>query len=78
MGGTSGSVKVKTLMTILKNFMSLSQKRNAIRKGLVYELLNAQDTVLCCSAPTLFLQEQKKDIIIIIIITFRAEIRREE
>jgi hypothetical protein len=25
----------------------LESKRNAIRKGLVYELLNAQDTVLC-------------------------------
>ena len=33
-------------MTISRNFRSLS-RRNATRKGLVHELLNAQDTVLC-------------------------------
>jgi hypothetical protein len=31
----------------LKELQVLESKRNAIRKGLVYELLNAQDTVLC-------------------------------
>jgi hypothetical protein len=41
-GGTSGSVNVQT-----KALQDLESKTNAIRKGLVYELLNAQDTVLC-------------------------------
>jgi hypothetical protein len=30
-----------------KELQVIESKRNAIRKGLVYELLNAQDTVLC-------------------------------
>jgi hypothetical protein len=46
-GGTSGSVHVQTFNDNLKDFHVMKSKRNAIRKGLVYELLNAQDTVLC-------------------------------
>ena len=47
-GGTSGSVNVQTFNDNLKALEVLeSSKTNAIRKGLVYELLNAQDTVLC-------------------------------
>jgi hypothetical protein len=46
-GGTSGSVNVQILNDNLKELQVLESKRNAIRKGLVYELLNAQDTVLC-------------------------------
>ena len=46
-GGTSGSVNVQTFNDNLKALQVLESKRNAIRKGLVYELLNAQDTVLC-------------------------------
>jgi hypothetical protein len=37
----------KTLNDNLKELQVIASKRNAIRKGLVYELLNAQDTVLC-------------------------------
>jgi len=33
--------------TIVLRTQVLESKRNAIRKGLVYELLNVQDTVLC-------------------------------
>ena len=46
-GGTSGSVHALTLKDNLKELQVIESKRNAIRKGLVYELLNAQDTVLC-------------------------------
>jgi hypothetical protein len=31
----------------LKELQVIESQRNAIRKALVYELLNAQDTVLC-------------------------------
>ena len=47
MGDTSGSVNVQIFHDNLEKRQVLEQKRNAIRKGLVYELLNAQDTVLC-------------------------------
>ena len=46
-GGTNGSVHAQTLNDNLKKLQVIESKRNAIRKGLVYELLNAQDTVLC-------------------------------
>jgi uncharacterized lipoprotein len=46
-GGTSGSVNVQIFNDKLKELQVLESKRNAIRKGLVYALLNAQDTVLC-------------------------------
>jgi hypothetical protein len=46
-GGTSGSVHAQTLNDNLKELQVIESKRNAIRKGLVYELLNANDTVLC-------------------------------
>ena len=46
-GGTSGSVNVQIFNDNLKELQVLESKRNAIRKGLVYQLLNAQDTVLC-------------------------------
>ena len=46
-GGTSGSVHALALKDNLKELQVIESKRNAIRKGLVYELLNAQDTVLC-------------------------------
>ena len=37
----------QTLDDNLKDLQVIESKRNEIRKGLVYELLNAQDTVLC-------------------------------
>jgi len=46
-GGTSGSVHAQTLNDNLKELQVIESKRNSIRKGLVHELLNAQDTVLC-------------------------------
>ena len=46
-GGTSGSVHAQTLNDNLKELQVIKSNRNAIRKGLVFELLNAQDTVLC-------------------------------
>ena len=46
-GGTSGSMNVQIFNDNLEELQVLESKRNAIRKGLVYELLNAQDTVLC-------------------------------
>jgi hypothetical protein len=46
-GGTNGSVNVQIFNDNLKELQVLESKRNAIRKCLVYELLNAQDTVLC-------------------------------
>ena len=46
-GGTCGSVHVQTLNDNLRELGVLESKRNTIRRGLVHELLNAQDTVLC-------------------------------
>ncbi len=37
----------ETLNVNLKELKVIESKRNAIGKGLVYELLNAQDTLLC-------------------------------
>ena len=47
MGGTCGSVHAQTFNDNLKELGVVESKRNTIRKGLVHELLNAQDTVLC-------------------------------
>jgi hypothetical protein len=46
LGGTSGSVHVQTLKYNLEELQVIESKRIAVRKGLVYELLNAQGTVL--------------------------------
>jgi hypothetical protein len=46
-GATSGSLQVQTLNDNLKELQVIESKGNAIRKALVYELLNAKDTVLC-------------------------------
>jgi hypothetical protein len=46
-GGTCGSLHVQTLNNNLRELGVLESKRNTIRRGLVHELLNAQDTVLC-------------------------------
>ena len=46
-GGTCGSVHAQTFNDNLKELGVVESKRNTIRKGLVHELLNAQDTVLC-------------------------------
>jgi hypothetical protein len=46
-GGTCGSVHTQTFNNNLKVLGVVESKRNIIRKGLVHELLNAQDTVLC-------------------------------
>jgi hypothetical protein len=46
-GGTSGSVHAQTLNDNLKELQVIESKRNEIRKGLDYELINVQDTVLC-------------------------------
>jgi hypothetical protein len=46
-GGTCGSVHVQTFNGNLRELGVLESKRNAVRKGLVHELLNAQDKVLC-------------------------------
>jgi hypothetical protein len=40
-------VHAQTLNDSLSELQVIESKRNAIRKGLVYELLNAQDKVLC-------------------------------
>ena len=45
-GGTCESVHVQTLNNNLKELGVIESKRNTVRKGLVHELLNAQDTVL--------------------------------
>jgi hypothetical protein len=45
-GGTSGSVHAQTLNDNLRELQVIESNRNATRKGVVYELLNAQDTVL--------------------------------
>jgi hypothetical protein len=46
-GGTCGSVHAQTFNNNLKELELVESKRNTVRKGLVHELLNAQDTVLC-------------------------------
>jgi hypothetical protein len=46
-GGTCGSVHAQTLNNNLKELGVVESKRNTVRKGLVHEFLNAQDTVLC-------------------------------
>ncbi len=46
-GGTCGSVHVQTLNNNLRELGVVESKRITIRRGLVHELLNAQDTVLC-------------------------------
>jgi hypothetical protein len=46
-GGTSGSVNVQIFNDNLTELQVLESKRNAISKGLVYELPNTQDMVLC-------------------------------
>jgi hypothetical protein len=46
-GGTSGSMHAQTLDDNLKELQVIESKRNEIRKGLDYELINVQDTVLC-------------------------------
>jgi hypothetical protein len=46
-GGTCGSVNVKTFNDNMNELHVIESKRNVIRKGLAFELLNAQDTVLC-------------------------------
>jgi hypothetical protein len=45
--GTCGSVHAQTFNNNLKELGVVESKRNTIWKGLVHELLNAQDTVLC-------------------------------
>ena len=46
-GGTCGSVNARALNQNLKELQVLGSKHDTIRKGLVYELLSAQDKVLC-------------------------------
>ena len=46
-GGTCGSVNARALSQNLKELQVLGSKHDTIRKGLVYELLSAQDKVLC-------------------------------
>jgi hypothetical protein len=46
-GGTSGSASVQIFNDNLNELQVFVSKRSAIRKGLVYESLNAQDTLLC-------------------------------
>ena len=46
-GGTGGSVHAQSFNYSLKELEVVESKRNTIRKGLVPELLNTQDTVLC-------------------------------
>jgi hypothetical protein len=47
-GGTCGSVHAQTFCNNnLKELGVVESKRNTVRKGLVHELLHAQDTVLC-------------------------------
>jgi hypothetical protein len=45
--GTSGSRNMKTFNDNIQELQVIESKRNAIRKGLAFELLNAQETVLC-------------------------------
>ena len=47
-GGTCGSVHAQTFNDNLKELGVVESKRKTVRTvGLVYELLNAQNTVLC-------------------------------
>jgi len=46
-GGACGSVHVQTFNNNLKELGVIDSKRGTIRKGMVHELLYAQDTVLC-------------------------------
>jgi len=46
-GGTCGSVNEMALRKTLKELQVLGRMHDTIRKGLVYELLSAQDKVLC-------------------------------
>ena len=46
-GGTCGSVNARALSQNLKELQVIGSKHDTIRKGLVYELLSAQDKVLC-------------------------------
>ena len=46
-GGTSGSVSVQIFNDNLNELQVFVSMRSAIRNGLGYELLNAQDTLLC-------------------------------
>jgi hypothetical protein len=61
---SDGSVLAQTLNDNLKELQVLESKRNAIRKGLVYDLLNPQDTILCSCFGSVFV--------------FRAEVGRAE
>ena len=45
--GTCESVHVQTFNNNLQDLGVVESKRNTIRRGFVYELLHAQDTVLC-------------------------------
>jgi hypothetical protein len=46
-GSTCESVHAQTFNNNLKELGVVKSKRNTVRKGLVHELLHAQDTVLC-------------------------------
>ena len=46
-GGRMWICAVQTFNSNLKELGVVESKRNAIRRGFVHELLNAQDTVLC-------------------------------
>jgi hypothetical protein len=45
--GTCGSVNTTALSKNLKELQVLGRMNDTIRKGLVYEVLSAQDKVLC-------------------------------
>jgi len=45
-GGTCGSMNVKNFNDNMNELHVIESKRNAIKKGFAFELLNAQDTVL--------------------------------
>jgi hypothetical protein len=45
--GTGRSVNVKTFNENMQELQVIESKRNDIRKGLAFELLNATDAVLC-------------------------------
>ena len=59
-GGTSRSVHGTTINDNLTELQDIESKKNAIRKGLVYKLLNAQDTVLCSSFASTFAQRNRE------------------
>jgi hypothetical protein len=46
-GGTCGSANVKSFNDNMNELNVIESKRNAIRKGFAFELLNAQDAGLC-------------------------------